>query len=86
MIEDKFEPLLVEMQRKAAPLDRSVQRSITIICLDTERGGRHSTEVAFALLTPPTRVRFSAFPRNPNFLRFMDCSVLLSVWTVVEKA
>ena len=26
-------------------------------------GGRHSTEVAFALLTQPTRVQFLAFPR-----------------------
>ena len=27
------------------------------------QGGRHSTSVAFALLTQPARVRFSAFPK-----------------------
>ena len=40
--------------------------------------GRHSTEVAFALLTPPTRVRFSAraFPRKiiDVAARFMTAS------------
>ena len=51
-------------------------------------GGRHSTEVVFALLTQPTQVRFLAFPRFfLNFLmllRFND-SALLREWTVQKS-
>ena len=46
-------------------------------------GGRHSTEVAFALYTQPARVEFSAFPRFfRNFLmllRFNDSALLREV-------
>ena len=40
--------------------------SVEDIKVREPKGGRHSTEVAFALLPPPTRVRFSAraFPRK----------------------
>ena len=53
-------------------------------------GGRHSTEVAFALHTQPPWVRFLVLPRYfqiQNYLmsqRFINSSALLSVWTVHE--
>ena len=52
-------------------------------------GGRHSTEVAFALLNQQTRVRFSAFPRIRNLFildvaeinqqHFLECGKSLNI-------
>ena len=38
----------------------------------TTMGGRHSTEVAPALLTQPTRIRFPAFPKFFSEKNFSD--------------
>ena len=43
----------------------------------SKAGGRHSTEVAFALHTQPPRVRFLAFPKFFQCSRGLPTGVLL---------
>ena len=52
----------VKLQWAISPINNS----LSSISIRGRSGGRHSTEVAFMLLAPPARVRFSAsvFPRK----------------------